>query len=166
MLSSFSFSITLSTLAYRSNSTHCTKRIQNVFIHTTSIQLRLLHYNCRSSKADKDRRRRTIVNDDTPHAIPGNNFNANEKFSLSPMVSINNSDKGFMTAQETAAIKVSACFQSVNRPPRGTSERIYRSRPVPPFFSSPSFFLLPRCIYSGRATFYSLSSNHNIGCRP
>lgn len=44
-----------------------------------------------------------------------------------------------MTARETAAIKVSACFQSVNRPPRGT----YRS-PCSTLFSPLhlSFFFL------------------------
>lgn len=69
--SSFSFSIILFTSPHRSNSIHCTN-IQSVFIHTISIQLRLLHYNCLTSK--EDRHRITIVNDDTLHANPWEQF--------------------------------------------------------------------------------------------
>jgi hypothetical protein len=65
------------------------------------------------------------------YTIPGNNFNANEKFSLSRHA-INNRDKGFMVARETAAIKVSGCFQSVNSVPRSRSETEARTRPPLP----------------------------------
>lgn len=68
--------------------------------------------------------------------IPENYFNANEKF-FSSLSTINNQDKGFMVARETAAIKVSGCFQSVNSVPRSRSETEKAPlTPRPPFFPS------------------------------
>lgn len=93
---------------------------------------------------------------------------------------INNRDKGFMVARETAAIKVSGCFQSVNSVPPSRRETDGRrpGRPTGHPRVSSSFDadapssrryrwgISVRVYTHVTLTLVVFASNHGIGCAP
>lgn len=89
---------------------------------------------------------------------------------------INNRDKGFMVARETAAIKVSGCFQSVNSRCHevGARRRAAASRHPFPSGAADSPFS-PIAVIDGDGLYLRtrmlhllalFASNHGIGCFP
>ena len=88
---------------------------------------------------------------------------------------INNRDKGFMVARETAAIKVSGCFQSVNsrchkvgaRPGVASRHSLPTTAGARRFRLSQISTTAMDCICIHVCYIYTLfASNHGIGCFP